>query len=238
MKHLARDYEFELNVGTIDTPDWVEIKGINTWSNTPVGNRANTTTFDEDGRLSHLPASRGDSIGLQGLLVWDDDTGDRDPGQEAVEAWGQQIGPDGLKQFRITDPEGATLTSLASAVVTIGGGGNDDPSAWNVDVQFSGTPTSSTVGDEATAPTSVAGSTDDTFSLITWDDPDAGSPFTMFESVAYVAGVEHSRRLASHEPIHHGGLTNGTAYTFKVRARNKRGWGPLSSASSAVTPAS
>ena len=32
------------------------------------------------------------------------------------------------------------------------------------------------------------------------------------------------------------GLTNGTAYTFTVEARNDQGWGPVSQASAAVTP--
>lgn len=37
-------------------------------------------------------------------------------------------------------------------------------------------------------------------------------------------------------PISVSGLTNGTSYTFKVRATNSIGWGPQSSASSAATP--
>ena len=140
-KILARDYDFHLNTGTVGVPVWTEIKGVNTWSHSPTGNDADTTTFDEDGRMSHLKASRGDAFSLQGLILMDVGTGDRDPGQEAVEAWADEIGPDSLKQFKITSPDTSTLVFLASATVTHGGGGNDDPSAWNVEMNVSGAKT-------------------------------------------------------------------------------------------------
>jgi len=137
-KVLARDYVFELNTGTDAVPVWTEVKGVNTWSHSPQANDADTTTFDEAGRLSHLKASRGDEFGLQGLILEDVATGDRDPGQEACEAWGREIGPASLKQFRITSPGGSTITFHASATCTVGGGGNDDPSAWEVSMVASG----------------------------------------------------------------------------------------------------
>lgn len=138
-KVLARDYIFELNTGTSETPSWVEINGVNSWSDTPQAVDADTTTFDEGGRQSHLKASRGNEFGLQGLILLDEADASRDPGQEAAETWADQIGPASLKEFRITDPAGGTYTMLASATVTRGGGGNDDPSAWNLAVKCSGT---------------------------------------------------------------------------------------------------
>lgn len=137
-KILARDFDFHLNTGTVGVPVWTEVKGINTWSHTQQKNDADTTTFDEDGVMSHLPASRGDEFGLQGKLLLDEGDGSRDPGQEACEAWAALIGATGLKQFRITDPGGNTRTFLASAKVASGGGGNDDAAAWNLDIKVSG----------------------------------------------------------------------------------------------------
>ncbi len=42
---------------------------------------------------------------------------------------------------------------------------------------------------------------------------------------------------ASGSPHTFGGLSNGTAYTFRVRSMNEEGWGPWSDASNPVTPA-
>jgi hypothetical protein len=137
-KILARDYDFHLNTGTVGVPVWTEVKGINTWSHSPQSNDADTTTFDEEGRQSHMKASRGDQYGLQGLVLLDEADGTRDPGQEACLEWADEIGPSSLKQFRITDPSGGTLVFLASATITHGGGGRDDAAAFNLDMTQSG----------------------------------------------------------------------------------------------------
>lgn len=130
---LARGFTFELNTGSEAVPNWVAVGGINTWSHSPQSNDANTTTFDDDGRMSHMKASRGDQFTLNGLYQEDPDDGSRDPGQEACEAWADEIGPASRKQFRITSPStgGAVKTFTATATVTSGGGGNDDPAAWS-----------------------------------------------------------------------------------------------------------
>lgn len=137
---LARDHgQWDINTGTDATPTWVPIGGVNSWSHSPTGNDADTTTFDDQGRLSHLKASRGDEFTLSGLYQEDPDTGARDPGQEAVETLGAAVGYDSLKQFRLTSPGGIAKTFHASATVTIGGGGNDDPSKWEAKITVSGT---------------------------------------------------------------------------------------------------
>lgn len=137
-KVLARDHTFEINTGTVGSPTWVEIKGIATYAPASVKNDANTTSYDEDGQQSHLPASRGGTMTLTGFKLEDVDDGSRDPGQEAVEAINEVVGPDGLKQFRVTTPGGTTKTFLASAQVTEGGGGVDDASAWEAVLTRSG----------------------------------------------------------------------------------------------------
>jgi hypothetical protein len=141
-KMLARDWVFELNTGTTLVPDWVAIGAINKWAHSPKANDADTTTFDEDGRESHLKASRGDEFTLNGLYKEDQSNGDRDPGQEACEAWAAEIGPSSVKQFRITSPGGNTKTFDSTSTITFGGGGKDDPSAWDLAVKVTGAITS------------------------------------------------------------------------------------------------
>jgi hypothetical protein len=143
VKIPARDWDFEINTGTVGSPTWVAIGGLNSWSHSPTKNDADTTTFDDDGRLSHMPISRGDSFTLEGLFKEDPDDGTRDPGQEAVEAAGEAVGADGVKQLRMTSPGGTTKTFLASYNVTIGGGSNDDPTAWSVEATVDGAITTS-----------------------------------------------------------------------------------------------
>ena len=135
---LARDYTFELNTGTEASPTWVEVEGLNTWAHAPASGEADTTTFDDDGDMTHLKASRGHTFTLSGLLQEDEGDGSRAAGQEAVESWALLKGTASLKQFRITSPGGNVRTFNASAEVTKGGGGNDDPDAWSVAVHVSG----------------------------------------------------------------------------------------------------
>lgn len=138
-KVLARDFEFEVNTGTEGAPVWVEVKGIDSWSHSPSTERADTTTFDSDGDPEHLVAAIGDSFTMTGKYIEDVSNGDRDPGQEAVEAWGRLKGPASLKQFRITSPAGTVIGPFyCSASVTLGGGGNNDANKWEFAVEVSG----------------------------------------------------------------------------------------------------
>ena len=85
-----------------------------------------------------MKAERGDSWTLAGFTLEDVLTGDRDPGQAAVEAFALAIGQDSLKEFQITSPGGNTITFSASAEVTLGGGGNNDAATWQAVVEVSG----------------------------------------------------------------------------------------------------
>lgn len=134
----ARDFRFELNTGTEQTPTWVEIEGINNLTHSPTTNRADTRTFRDGGRLRHWVASRGDQFTLAGLRQENPADGSRAPGQEAAEAWAKQVGPDSIKQFRITSPGGVAIVFNASAEVTMFGGGNDDPATWQLVVEVDG----------------------------------------------------------------------------------------------------
>jgi hypothetical protein len=137
-KVLARDWTFSLNTGTIALPVWAEIEGINTVSFDPSKNDADTTDYGDAGLQSHLPASRGMGMSLEGFYMVDEADGARALGQAAVKAAGALIGPSGLKQWRVLDPSGEGYTYLGSVLATEGGGGVDDPAAVSYAITRSG----------------------------------------------------------------------------------------------------
>jgi hypothetical protein len=87
-----------------------------------------------------------------------------------------------------------------------------------------------------TAPRAVSGSPANTAAQVSWSAPtsDGGSAITTYVATSSPGG----RTCATSGLTTCGitGLTNGTAYTFTVVARNARGEGPASTQSSAITP--
>lgn len=138
VKIPARDWDFHINTGTAGAPTWVVVGGLNSWSHSPEKTSANTTVFADAGRRSHMPITRGDKFTLQGLFSEDTGDGSRDAGQAAVEAAGAAVGLAGIKQFKITSPGGTVKTFDASYNVTIGGGGDDAPTTWQVEIEVDG----------------------------------------------------------------------------------------------------
>lgn len=146
-KFLARDLTIAISTGPgVDTIDgtaddtWTPINGLNSLTHSPATARADTTSFDSNGRDEHLPASRGETWNLAGFALEDVATGDRDAGQTAVEALSKLVGPAGLGYFKITSPGGNTIIFQASAEVTLHGGGHNDAAVWQATVQVSGEP--------------------------------------------------------------------------------------------------
>lgn len=139
VKVLARDWLFHVNTGTDASPTWVQVKGINNHSWSETKNDADTTDYDNDGWLAHIPASRGKSVTLSGYYMEDGTPGGtRDPGQAAAETWANAMGPNGIRKFKVTTPGNTTIIGSASAKVSLGGGGNDDASGWELEVTYSG----------------------------------------------------------------------------------------------------
>jgi endoglucanase len=115
---------------------------------------------------------------------------------------------------------------------------NDSTSTTNFDdVKITTPPVSA-----PTAPSGAAGSAQDGNLALHWSTPsyDGGSPVTSYTITPYIGGVAQT-------PIQTGraatsylvtGLTNGTAYTFTVKATNSAGTSTESAASSALTPSS
>jgi hypothetical protein len=136
-KFLARDLTIEI-APSGSGGEYIPIKGLNTLTHSPTSTDAETTDFDSNGRSEHMKAERGDSWTLAGFALEDVLTGTRDPGQAAVEALAQEVGLDSLGAFRITSPGGNAIDFQASAEVTLAGGGNNDPAAWQAVIRVSG----------------------------------------------------------------------------------------------------
>ena len=147
-KYLARDLSIAIHTGPgvdtiLGTADDVKsvIGGLNSLTHAPSTSRADTSSFDSNGRDEHLVASRGETWTLAGFSLEDVGDGTRDPGQEATEALGKLVGPAGIGWFTITSPGGNTILFEASVEVTLGGGGHNDAAAWQAVLTVTGEPT-------------------------------------------------------------------------------------------------
>jgi hypothetical protein len=143
VKVLARNWVLEVATGkdaTTGSLIYTEVKGINSLTFSSSKNDAETTTFDDDGWETHLVASRGRSLSVEGYYLVDPADGTRDPGQLEVEELNDKIGPESLGDFRLTNPAGKKKTFKASVNLGDIGGGNDDPTSWGAELNVSGQP--------------------------------------------------------------------------------------------------
>ena len=107
---------------------------------------------------------------------------------------------------------------------------------YYVDVVFSTVPVSAPA-----APTTVLATAGNATATVSWTaPPDGGSAITSYTVTPYIgASAQTPTTVTGNPPATSAtvtGLTNGTAYTFKVTATNAVGTGPASSASNSVTP--
>ena len=90
-------------------------------------------------------------------------------------------------------------------------------------------------------PTGVGGGAGDASVALSWTAPasDGGSTITGYRVTPYIGATAQSAIQTGSASTSYNvtGLTNGTAYTFKVAAINSVGTGADSAASAAVTPA-
>lgn len=140
-KTLIRQWTVSINTGTLLVPVWTEVAGIDNVAPTRSKANADTGDFSSGGWDEHLPAGRGRSLTCSGHYKEDPATGARDAGQAACEALADEIGPDGVGQFRFESPGGNGFTCKASADITGPGGGKNDAASWGVVVDMTGPPT-------------------------------------------------------------------------------------------------
>lgn len=145
----ARDWIFQIQTGPTA---WTEIGGITTWELDPAAGTETTddTTFKSKGRQEGHVAQRGASINLEGFYEYADDDEtltERDPGQLAVDALGDQVGRASLGGFRFRHDDQAVWTVWAKAHVDLGavGGGNNDNTSWSATFTRSGSATTAAV---------------------------------------------------------------------------------------------
>ena len=135
------------------------------------------------------------------------------------------------------------LTALAGGGVYAYGGSNTFPTnTWNnsnywVDVVYSTSSGATVPG----APTGVSATSGNASATVSWTAPgNGGSAITSYTVTPYVGSAAQTPVTVSGSPpatsATVSGLTNGTAYTFRVSATNAVGTGPASSPSNAVTP--
>jgi hypothetical protein len=95
-------------------------------------------------------------------------------------------------------------------------------------------------GTVSNPPTNVVGSSGDARVTVSWTAPTntGGLPLTNYRVTPYIgtAGQTPVTVAATLTSTLVTGLTNGTAYTFKVQAENSKGWSAYSTASAPVTP--
>ena len=140
-KQLARTFDFAIHDGT----NYVDIGGVTSFSPSPEKNDADTTTFDSDGWVEHIVASRGLSFDIEGLHIEDAATGNRDAGQEELEDLAMEMGHDAMCTFRLTRPHTGSQVYMTVSVQAppegiSTGGGNDDPAGWSATLNVSGKP--------------------------------------------------------------------------------------------------
>lgn len=135
-KVLASGWKFEVETETPD--EFVEIKGINSFTPNPTLTTADGTDFQSGGMEEHTPATRGLTITLSGFYLENKATGERDPGQLRCEELSSMVDVDAKAKFRMTSPGGTTYTFNASFNVTIGGGGTTDNTQWSCEVTRDG----------------------------------------------------------------------------------------------------
>jgi titin len=134
--------------------------------------------------------------------------------------------------FNVTGLTNGTAYTFTVAATNVVGTGPDSTASAAV------TPTAAPTAPGA--PTNVSGLPGDASVALSWTAPSSngGSPITSYRITPYIGTTAQA-------PVATGsaatsftvtGLTNGTAYTFKVAATNAVGTGPDSAASSVVTP--
>lgn len=139
VKILARGFSFYILTDPVELV-YTPIRGIRSLSMERQANKQEATGYDSPSSPEHVVASRSVSLSLEGIRIEDVATGERDPGQQAVEDLAQYIGPLSQGTFRMITPSGSLKDFVASPTAPKEGGGVDDPMEWSIDLAIAGKP--------------------------------------------------------------------------------------------------
>lgn len=146
-KVLSRDFPIDVNTGTIASPVWTQINGLDE-DGIDIKDDPREADFgdaNDGGWAKPMIIGHGYTVSLKGSRMEASDDGTRDPGQAAVEAVRQSTVYDAQLQFRITSPAAATpevLTFMAS-VAKVNAFGGADKAQWTAELLVYGQPTTS-----------------------------------------------------------------------------------------------
>lgn len=147
-KVTARDVILEVSDGTIPTPAWIEVAGLNSLTHKPSENEeaTDTTTYDSDGHYEQVVMQRGATLETEGFLLKDAATGALDPGQERCEELAAAMGTASQGEIRFRHPMD-TNWRVWTATTSVGdqGGENNDMTSFAVTFTRSGAPSSAVV---------------------------------------------------------------------------------------------
>ena len=140
-KVLSRDFDIEVNRGTVNSPTWTQINGLD--EDGIVISKSNRQTdfmdADDAGLAKPFIIGRGYVVTLKGARIEDAADGTRDIGQAVVEAVMDGMGVAGMLQFKISSPAAATPeTLLFSASVECTEFGGADKSEWGCELHVYG----------------------------------------------------------------------------------------------------
>lgn len=124
------------------TPVYIEVKGLDTITPNISGDRIETPDFQSGAWKSYLKVQQGMEITIDGYYLVDESTGDRDPGQAAMDAIGRLTGQEAFADFRLTCAGGSTIEFQGLfAPGSFGGGSVNESARWGGVVTINGEPT-------------------------------------------------------------------------------------------------
>jgi len=140
-KIRAAGFTFDVSpVADLATATWTPLKGLNTFTISSDDSNTDVSTFEDAGYKSNLTVTRGYGFSAEGFVLEDEATGDRDPGQEMVEAKAEEVGQAAFMMVRVTSPGGTKKVYEGSPSLSDIGGGQEDAASWGFELMVNGKP--------------------------------------------------------------------------------------------------